>query len=130
MRGACSAIGLGGGGGRARASSHNPGQLGKRMVGRGSSLNEISSMWSSFNPPIVMNDDERERTGLDYECVDRSGFECETDEQELEENYENYEFEEDEEDEFDRDEEEEDDEDGGEYDELASSSNATQDYDE
>lgn len=29
----------------------------KRMVGRGSSLNEISSMWTSFNPPIVMNDD-------------------------------------------------------------------------
>jgi hypothetical protein len=29
----------------------------KRMIGRGSTLNEISSMWSSFNPPIKMNDD-------------------------------------------------------------------------
>ena len=32
-------------------------QNSRRMVGRGSSLNEISSMWTSFNPPIVMNED-------------------------------------------------------------------------
>ena len=29
----------------------------RRMVGRGSSLNEISSMWTSFNPPITMDDE-------------------------------------------------------------------------
>lgn len=37
------------------------------MVGRGSSLNEISSMWSSFNPPIVMNDDEKEHNDNNYD---------------------------------------------------------------
>jgi ZZ-type zinc finger-containing protein 3 len=30
----------------------------KRMIGRGISLENISSMWSSFNPPISMNDDD------------------------------------------------------------------------
>jgi hypothetical protein len=29
----------------------------KRIIGRGTTLNEISSMLSSFNPPVTMNDD-------------------------------------------------------------------------
>jgi hypothetical protein len=63
MRGACHAIGLGSG----RSNINNINQMNKRMVGRGSSLNEISSMWSSFNPPIVMNDDEKEQNDNDYD---------------------------------------------------------------
>lgn len=35
----------------------------RRMIGRGSTLNEISSMWRSFNPPIKMNEHE---AGDDY----------------------------------------------------------------
>ncbi|CAF0759339.1 unnamed protein product [Brachionus calyciflorus] len=50
LRGACSS-GLGGG----RGNANNA--LSKRMVGRGVSLNEISSMWTSFNPPITMNEE-------------------------------------------------------------------------
>lgn len=30
---------------------------GRRIVGRGVSLNQISSMWTSFNPPMIMNDE-------------------------------------------------------------------------
>lgn len=56
MRGACHATsGLGGGRGRLDPSGSN--SMGRKMVGRGTSLNEISSMWTSFNPPITMNDD-------------------------------------------------------------------------
>ncbi|RNA11310.1 ZZ-type zinc finger-containing 3 [Brachionus plicatilis] len=50
LRGACSS-GLGGG----RGLGTNG--LNKRIVGRGVSLNEISSMWTSFNPPITMNEE-------------------------------------------------------------------------
>lgn len=50
LRGACSS-GLGGG----RGLGTNG--INKRIVGRGVSLNEISSMWTSFNPPITMNDE-------------------------------------------------------------------------
>lgn len=50
LRGACSS-GLGGGRGLGTSS------ISKRIVGRGTSLNEISSMWTSFNPPITMNDE-------------------------------------------------------------------------
>ncbi len=63
MRGACQAIGLGGG----RSNINKINQMNKRMVGRGSSLNEISSMWSSFNPPIIMNDEEKEKNFNDYD---------------------------------------------------------------
>ena len=51
-RGGCSGIGRGRGSG-----IHGKDITGKKMVGRGVSLNEISSMWTSFNPPITMNDD-------------------------------------------------------------------------
>ena len=56
MRGACHATALGGGRG---TLGHQLGSnsIGRKMVGRGTSLNEISSMWTSFNPPITMNDD-------------------------------------------------------------------------
>jgi hypothetical protein len=54
-KGGCSGPGRGGGVliGQMNANS-------KRMVGRGSSLNEISSMWTSFNPPITMDDDDHD----------------------------------------------------------------------
>ena len=59
MRGACSAAGLGSGRARlgAAGTSAISESMGRTMVGRGVSLNEISSMWTSFNPPITMNDD-------------------------------------------------------------------------
>ena len=38
-----------------------------RTVGRGSTLNEISSMWSSFNPPIKMSDDQEMDKDEDYD---------------------------------------------------------------
>jgi hypothetical protein len=44
--------------GRGRGSNnemHHP--INRNMIGRGSSLNEISSMWTSFNPPITMDDE-------------------------------------------------------------------------
>jgi hypothetical protein len=52
----------------------------KRMVGRGSSLNEISSMWTSFNPPITMNDELDDHgaghfAGLDCEEENSKHFE-------------------------------------------------------
>jgi hypothetical protein len=47
----------GGLGGGRLSSGGNSQSNSKRMVGRGSSLNEISSMWSSFNPPITMSDE-------------------------------------------------------------------------
>jgi hypothetical protein len=65
MRGACmsvattssttSTVGIGGG-----RLNRNGGVVSRRMVGRGSSLNEISSMWTSFNPPITMNDEQND----------------------------------------------------------------------
>ncbi len=66
MRGACQAAGLGSGrshlagGGMTSESS-------RKMVGRGVSLNEISSMWTSFNPPIIMNDDYDMADGEEFE---------------------------------------------------------------
>ena len=54
MRGACSS---GAGSGRARPKNGQGDSTGRKMVGRGVSLNEISSMWTSFNPPITMNDE-------------------------------------------------------------------------
>lgn len=54
MRGACQAAGLGSGRSRVGVSVDS---TGRKMVGRGVSLNEISSMWTSFNPPITMNED-------------------------------------------------------------------------
>jgi hypothetical protein len=44
--------------GRGRGSNFEINQSKNRtMVGRGSSLNEISSMWTSFNPPIIMDEE-------------------------------------------------------------------------
>jgi hypothetical protein len=37
----------------------------KRIIGRGTTLNEISSMLSSFNPPITMNDDHEDMDDYD-----------------------------------------------------------------
>jgi ZZ-type zinc finger-containing protein 3 len=55
MRGALRAAG----GGRAHSMAHQEDAANRKMmVGRGVSLNAISSMWSSFNPPITMSDNE------------------------------------------------------------------------
>jgi ZZ-type zinc finger-containing protein 3 len=58
MRGAMRAVG----GGRAQslAQEESGSTNRKMMVGRGRDLNAISSMWSSFNPPITMSDNEYE----------------------------------------------------------------------
>ncbi len=56
MRGACQVAGLGSGRSRL-ASGIMATESNRKMVGRGVNLNEISSMWTSFNPPITMNDD-------------------------------------------------------------------------
>ena len=55
VRGAC--ISAARGGGRGIIGNARESGTGRKMVGRGVSLNEISSMWTSFNPPITMNDD-------------------------------------------------------------------------
>ena len=75
----------GAGGGRARAASlNNPNS--RRMVGRGSSLNEISSMWTSFNPPITMNDENEN----DFNQELDNEYENEDEEYEGDENEEEY----------------------------------------
>lgn len=97
MRGSCSS---GIGGGRARLSGLNTNN-GKRMVGRGVNLNEISSMWTSFNPPITMNDENE--FDDEYENDYQNNYEDENQgEYNEEENY----YDEDE-DEYEQDEEEE-----------------------
>ena len=76
----------GAGSGRARvASLNNPNS--RRMVGRGSSLNEISSMWTSFNPPITMNDENEN----DFNQELDNEYENEDEEYEGDENEEEYE---------------------------------------
>jgi hypothetical protein len=93
MRGACMSVGhtsstsaAGIGGGRLNRS----GVTSRRMVGRGSSLNEISSMWSSFNPPITMNDeqneDEDETDEADQSQYEETDYFYEDQEEEDEEN--------------------------------------------
>lgn len=72
-------------GGRGRGAGVLTGRdiSGKKMVGRGVSLNEISSMWTSFNPPITMNDE----FGEDESQIDQEDWNEEDDEEEgLEEN--------------------------------------------
>lgn len=64
------------------------------MVGRGVSLNQISSMWTSFNPPIVMSDEHEAIDARDLQFMEEE----EGDEDENEDGYE-YEEEEEEEDE-------------------------------
>ena len=73
----------GAGGGRARMNNPNS----RRMVGRGSSLNEISSMWTSFNPPITMNEDNENELNQDLD----NEYENEDDNEEYDENEEEYE---------------------------------------
>ena len=62
----------------------------RRTVGRGSTLNEISSMWSSFNPPIKMNDDheldDEDCDGEEYDEYDNTNSEYDMSQQ-----YEDYE---------------------------------------
>jgi hypothetical protein len=67
----------------------------RRTVGRGVNLNEMSSMWNSFNPPIVMSDDnEFNESDFHYDS-ERKTFEEENDNEEEEtdeeENFCNYE---------------------------------------
>ena len=64
VRGAC--ISAARGGGRGIIGNARDSGTGRKMVGRGVSLNEISSMWTSFNPPITMNDDN-ELSDNEYE---------------------------------------------------------------
>ncbi len=67
MRGACHATSLGGGRGRRFDQPGLANSMGRKMVGRGTSLNEISSMWTSFNPPITMNDENDFYEDEDFE---------------------------------------------------------------
>ena len=67
MRAACHSS-IGGGRGRIIGSDGRNVTNGKRMVGRGSSLNEISSMWTSFNPPITMNDENELDNEFGHDC--------------------------------------------------------------
>lgn len=85
VRGAC--LSAARGGGRGIIGNNGRDSTGRKMVGRGVSLNEISSMWTSFNPPITMNDDN-ELSDYEYD-LENSNFE--NDDEELNENYEDYE---------------------------------------
>lgn len=60
-RGACMAS-IGGGRASVMYQDSN-----RKTVGRGVNLNEMSSMWSSFNPPIVMND-ENDLADSNFDC--------------------------------------------------------------
>ena len=89
VRGACLSASRGSGRG---IINSNDSSTSRKMIGRGCSLNEISSMWTSFNPPITMNDDNEMS---DYE---NSNFELDENEDYLNEesnsqncDYENYE---------------------------------------
>lgn len=74
-RGAATNV-IGIGSGRARSSNQLGNQkTGNRIVGRGVSLNEISSMWTSFNPPITMNDEQNDNDYEDFE----NGYDDEND---------------------------------------------------
>jgi hypothetical protein len=63
---------------------------GRRIIGRGVSLNEISSMWTSFNPPITMNDDGKDEEEF-QSMLDYMMNEEEEEEEEVAENMEQYE---------------------------------------
>ncbi len=98
VRGACLAargggrgiISSGGGGTNISGNSNSGNNLNRsgKMVGRGVSLNEISSMWTSFNPPITMNDDDDGENLTDYDDQDEQEY--------TEENSQDYMFEDDE----------------------------------
>lgn len=57
------------------------------MVGRGVSLNQISSMWTSFNPPIVMNDEKETIDAQDLEFMEN--YDDDDDDEEEEDDEEN-----------------------------------------
>ena len=80
VRGAC--LSAARGGGRGIIGNNGRDSTGRKMVGRGVSLNVISSMWTSFNPPITMNDDN-ELSDYEYD-LENSNFE--NDDEELNEN--------------------------------------------
>jgi hypothetical protein len=62
----------------------------KRTIGRGSTLNEISSMWSSFNPPIKMNDDQEcDEDDDDEDGNDNDDDEYENSEYDMSQQFEN-----------------------------------------
>ena len=82
MRGACM---VAAGGGGQMADTTLAAAASRRMVGRGTCLNEISSMWSSFNPPVVMNDDDDDDDDEDDDEDDNGDYDYNEEEEEEEE---------------------------------------------